>query len=93
MDNFRPLKNCLENKTILLTGSGSGIGRTAAVTLAKYGAQLVLISKDLHKLESLHEEIVSQGLKEPLIHSMDFENAEEEEYQQIKEALKIGSKD
>ena len=88
MDNFRPLKNCLENKTILLTGSGSGIGRTAAVTLAKYGAQLVLISKDLHKLESLHEEIVSQGLKEPLIHSMDFENAEEEEYQQIKVAIK-----
>ena len=45
-------------------------------------------SKDLHKLESLHEEIVSQGLKEPLIHSMDFENAEEEEYQQIKIGIK-----
>ena len=88
MDNFRPLKNCLQSKTILVTGSGSGIGRTVALTLAKYGAQLVLLSKDLHKLESLHEEICSQDLKEPLIHSMDFENAEEEEYQQIKVAIR-----
>ena len=88
MDNFRPLKDCLENKTILVTGSGSGIGRTAAMTLAKFGAQLILLSKDLNKLESLHEEIVNQDLKEPLIHSMDFENAEEEQYQQIKDAIK-----
>ena len=84
MECFRPLKNCLENKTILLTGSGSGIGRTVALTLAKYGAQLVLLSKDLPKLESLHKEILGQGLKEPLIHSIDFEYAEEKEYQQMK---------
>ena len=88
MDDFKPSKDCLKDKTILITGTGSGIGRAAAKTLSQFGAQLILLSKDLGKLESLYEEIVEQGLKEPLIHPMDFEDAEEEQYLKIKEAIK-----
>ena len=88
MDDFKPSKDCLKDKTILITGTGSGIGRAAAKTLSQFGAQLILLSKDLGKLESLYEEIVEQGLKEPLIHPMDFEGAEEEQYLKIKEAIK-----
>ena len=88
MDDFKPSKDCLKDKTILITGTGSGIGRAAAKTLYQFGAQLILLSKDLGKLESLYEEIVEQGLKEPLIHPMDFEDAEEEQYLKIKKAIK-----
>ena len=88
MDDFKPSKDCLKDKTILITGTGSGIGRAAAKTLSQFGAQLILLSKDLGKLESLYEEIIEQGLKEPLIHPMDFEGAEEEQYLKIKEAIK-----
>ena len=88
MDDFKPSKDCLKDKTILVTGTGSGIGRAAAKTLSQFGAQLILLSKDLGKLESLYEEIVEQGFKEPLIHPMDFEGAEEEQYLKIKEAIK-----
>ncbi len=88
MDDFKPSKDCLKDKTILITGTGSGIGRAAAKTLSQFGAQLILLSKDLGKLESLYEEIVEQGLKEPLIHPMDFEDAEEEQYLKIKKAIK-----
>ena len=88
MDDFKPPKDCLKDKTILITGTGSGIGRAAAKKLSQLGAQLILLSKDTGKLESLYEEIVNQGLKEPLIHPMDFEDAKEEQYLIIKEAIK-----
>ena len=87
MDDFKPSKDCLKVKTILVTGTGSGIGRAAAKILSQYGAQLILLSKDTGKLESLYEEIIQQGSKEPLIHPMNFENAEEEEYLKVKEAI------
>ena len=88
MDDFKPPKDCLKDKTILITGTGSGIGRAAAKKLSQLGAQLILLSKDTGKLESLYKEIVNQELKEPLIHSMDFEDAKEEQYLIIKEAIK-----
>lgn len=87
MKDFEPSKDCLKDKTILITGAGSGIGRAAAKTLSQFGAQLILLSKDTGKLESLYEEVVQQGFKEPLIHPMDFESAQEEEYLKVKGAI------
>ena len=87
MNDFEPTKDCLKDKTILVTGTGSGIGKATAKTLSKFGAQLILLSKDTEKLESLHEEIIQQGFKEPLIHPMNFESAQEEEYLGVKEAI------
>ena len=87
MNDFEPAKDCLKDKTILITGTGSGIGKTAAKTLSQFGAQLILLSKDTGKLESLYEEIVQKGFKEPLIHPMNFESAQEEEYLEVKEAI------
>tara|TARA_B100001173_G_scaffold49978_1_gene40676 strand:- start:17 stop:757 length:741 start_codon:yes stop_codon:yes gene_type:complete len=87
MNDFEPTKDCLKDKTILVTGTGSGIGKAAAKILSKFGAQLILLSKDADKLASLHEEIVQQGFKEPLIHPMNFESAKEEEYLEVKKAI------
>ena len=87
MNDFKPSKDCLKDKTILITGTGSGIGRTAAKTLSQFGAQLILLSQDTGKLESLYQEIIEQGFKEPLIHPMNFESAEEKEYLKVKEAV------
>ena len=45
--------NLLEGKTILISGSGSGIGRQIAKTFSEFGADLILLSKNLEKLETL----------------------------------------
>ena len=42
--------NTLEDKTIVITGAGSGIGREIAKCYSKLGAELILLSKSQDKL-------------------------------------------
>jgi len=45
MFNYSIKDACLNNKTILVTGAGAGIGRAAALTYAKLGATVILLGK------------------------------------------------
>ena len=35
--------NCLEDKVILVTGAGDGIGKAAAISYASHGAKVILL--------------------------------------------------
>jgi citronellol/citronellal dehydrogenase len=50
-----------KNKTIIVTGGGSGIGRCTAHELAALGAQVVLVGRKLDKLQSVAAEIIADG--------------------------------
>ena len=45
----------LENKTIVITGATSGIGKAAAIQMSKLGANIILIGRNQKKLESTVE--------------------------------------
>ena len=62
----------LKGKTIVITGAGSGIGRQAAKSFSDFGANLILLSKDQGKLESLYDEINADNSKNIIIQTMDF---------------------
>lgn len=51
----------LKNKHILLTGATGGIGRHLALMLARKGANLALVGRDVNRLEALTQEIASKG--------------------------------
>lgn len=58
---FRP--NLFQNKTILITGGGTGIGRAIAHELASLGAHVILAARRVEKLEAVSAEIQSSGGK------------------------------
>lgn len=54
----------LEGKTALVTGAGKGIGRQIALTLAEYGADIILNYRSLKAdIEEIQEEIQRLGRK------------------------------
>jgi NAD(P)-dependent dehydrogenase (short-subunit alcohol dehydrogenase family) len=48
-------------KTIIITGSNSGIGKEAALTLAKSGHRILMLCRNSEKSRHAHQEIVSQS--------------------------------
>jgi 3-oxoacyl-[acyl-carrier protein] reductase len=53
----------LENKVVMITGAGSGIGRETALLFAKEGAKVVITGRTAEKLEEVCNEIHENGGK------------------------------
>ncbi len=51
----------LDNKTALITGAGSGIGKAAAILLAKEGARVAALGRTADELQETVAEIESNG--------------------------------
>jgi short chain dehydrogenase len=51
----------LDGRVAIVTGAGQGVGLGAAVALARAGAQVVLASRTLSKVESLAEQLRKEG--------------------------------
>jgi NAD(P)-dependent dehydrogenase (short-subunit alcohol dehydrogenase family) len=51
----------LENKTILVTGASSGIGRATAVECSKMGARLIITGRNEERLQKTFEQLEGDG--------------------------------
>jgi NAD(P)-dependent dehydrogenase (short-subunit alcohol dehydrogenase family)/thioester reductase-like protein len=57
----RSLASVVNGRTILITGASSGIGRAAAIKLARAGGIPLLVARSTDKLEELRDEIEAFG--------------------------------
>lgn len=78
---YQPAANCLQGKTILVTGAGSGIGATAAKTYACYGANVLLLGRTRSHLEGVFDWIEANTDTQAVIipcdlRALDDDNAE-----------------
>lgn len=48
---------CARQKTILITGASEGMGRSAARQLAQKGANIIIVSRNVGRLEEALAEI------------------------------------
>lgn len=51
----------LENKTILITGASSGIGKTTAIACSKMGAHVVITGRSAERLQGTFQELEGDG--------------------------------
>jgi NAD(P)-dependent dehydrogenase (short-subunit alcohol dehydrogenase family) len=51
----------LENKTILITGASSGIGKATAIECSKMGAKIIVTGRNLKRLKETYAELEGEG--------------------------------
>ncbi|MFS1538681.1 MAG: YciK family oxidoreductase [Candidatus Phlomobacter fragariae] len=61
MLHYQAKADLLNKKNILITGAGDGIGREAALTYSRYGANLILVGRTTAKLEQVKQQIISNS--------------------------------
>ncbi len=83
MFDYQASPDLLEGRVILVTGAGSGIGRSAALAFARHGATVILLGRTTSKLEAVYDEIEAAGGKQPAIYPMNLEGASAHDYQAL----------
>jgi NAD(P)-dependent dehydrogenase (short-subunit alcohol dehydrogenase family) len=84
---YRPDTDLLSGKTILVTGAGDGIGRSAALSYAAHGATVLLLGRTGSKLEAVYDAIEAAGCAKPAIIEMDLATAPEDSYASLATSL------
>src|SRR5262245_59391848 len=85
--DFTPSANELSGRVIAITGPTAGIGRAVALACAAHGASVVLIGRNVKKLETVHAEIEALGKNEATIAPFDLEKAIAPDYDTLATAL------
>jgi len=73
----------LENRCILITGAGDGLGRELALACGKAGATVVLLGRTIAKLEATYDALEAAGAPQPAIYPLDLSGATPADYQTL----------
>src|SRR5690625_5644672 len=85
--DYRPAHDLLNDKTVVVPGAGSGIGKVAALTYAAHGATVVQLGQTQSKLEQVYDDIEAQGGPQPAIYPFDLETATPNDYKDMHQVL------
>jgi NAD(P)-dependent dehydrogenase (short-subunit alcohol dehydrogenase family) len=77
----------LFGRVIAITGPTRGIGKAVALACAAHGATVVLIGRNVKRLEAVHAQIAAAGGPEATIAPFDLEKAVASDYDNLANAL------
>ena len=84
---YSPGPELLKSRVILVTGAGDGIGKIAAQSFAKHGANVILLGKTRAKLEAVFDSISSETNTNPVIVHMDLANNDDRPFEKLTIAI------
>lgn len=87
-NNFTLTDGALENQVILITGATGGFGRVIALACVKAGASVIILGRNLKKLESLYDELMAVKRLPPTLITMDQATAPEADYFELATSIK-----
>ena len=87
-ERYGPPTDLLQGRVVLVTGAGDGIGRTAALTYARHGADVVLLGRTRSKLESVFDAISAETATKPVIVPVDLATLDEAAAENLAEAIR-----
>jgi NAD(P)-dependent dehydrogenase (short-subunit alcohol dehydrogenase family) len=72
----------LSGRVVLVTGANGGLGNAAAIACARAGATVVLLGRQVAKLNRAYDAVAAVGA-EPLLYPLDLEGASPEDYAEL----------
>ncbi len=82
-ENFSAAPDLLTGQAILVTGATGGFGKAVSIALARHGATVVLLARNLRLVEALYDEIEQAAGPTPAIYPMNLEGATEHDYTEL----------
>src|SRR5690625_7975196 len=76
----------MKNKTVIVTGSSSGMGKFMAMKCAQEGANVVITGRSLERLEKAKEEMMETSTGDSFMFPMDVRKPEDVE-RMVKETV------
>lgn len=73
------MKNFIENKTVLVTGATSGIGKRLAEDLVGYGTHLILLARNTEKLGQIQAALQAKSSNKVLAFTVDVRDRQQVE--------------
>jgi len=81
--DFITTPDLLDGQVILVTGATGGFGKAVSMALARHGATVILLARNLRLVEALYDEIEQAGGPTPAIYPMNLEGATEHDYAEL----------
>ncbi len=78
----------LQDRVVLVTGASGGIGAELSRACAALGARVVLVGRNVRKLETVYDSILAAGGARPSIAPLDFEKADASHYAALADGVR-----
>lgn len=77
----------LDGRVVLIVGATGGLGEAASVAAARAGATVVLLGRNVRRLNKVYDAVTAAG-GEAMLYPMDLEGASPDDYLELAERLK-----